>query len=101
MILHRLMKWAALLSLIGIAASGAGMAIFARSAPARAGRPAADDNRYRVTMAGGAAVEVVAVSTVPTGPDTWWKPDGSRLTEAPVDTIQPKTRAHDGEAARV
>ena len=101
MILHRLMKWTAFLSLIGIAASGAGMAIFARSTPVRAGRPAADDNRYRVTMAGGATVEVVAISTVPTGPDTWWKPDGSRLTEAPVDTIQPKTGAHEGEMARV
>ena len=52
-------------------------------------------------MAGGATIEVVAVSTVPTGPDTWWKPDGSRLAEPPVDTIEPKTVAHEGEVARV
>jgi RNA polymerase sigma factor (sigma-70 family) len=103
MILHRLMKWAAILSLIGVAASGAGMAIFARSTPSRAERLAADDNdnRYRVTMAGGATVEVVAISKVPTGPDTWWKPDGSRLAEPPVDPIQPRTSAHEGEIARV
>ena len=104
MILHNLMKWAAFLSLIGLAASGAGIAIFARSTPARAERPnpgVPDDNRFRVTMAGSVTVEVVAVSTVPTGPNTWWKPDGSRLAEPPVDTIQPKTDAREGEVARV
>jgi hypothetical protein len=52
-------------------------------------------------MAGSATIEVVAVSTVPTGPDTWWKPDGSKLAEAPVDTIERKTHADDGELARV
>ena len=104
MILHRLMKWAAFLLLIGVAAGGAGMAMLARSAPAEAERPATagpDDNRYRVTMTGGATIEVVAVSTVPTGPDTWWEPDGSRLAEPPVDTIESKTGAHEGEVARV
>jgi RNA polymerase sigma factor (sigma-70 family) len=101
MILHRLLKWTAFLTLIGAATSGAGLVILARSAPARAERPAADDNRYRVTIAGGATVEVVAVSTVPTGADTWWKPDGSRLSEPPVDTIQPRTGAHEAGVARV
>ena len=104
MILHSLMKWVAFLSLIGLAASGAGIAIFARSTPAQAVRPnpgVPDDNRFRVTMAGSVTIEVVAVSTVPTGPDTWWKPDGSRLAEPPVDAIQPKTGAHEGKVARV
>ncbi len=52
-------------------------------------------------MAGGATFEVVGVSTVPTGPDTWWKPDGSPLTEAPVDTIERKTHGREGEPVRV
>ncbi len=104
MILHRLMNWAACVFLIGVLASCAGMALLARSAPAEDERPAAtrpDDNRYRVTMAGGAAIEVVAVSTVPTGPGTWWKPDGSRLAEPPVDTIEPKTSERERKLARV
>ncbi len=102
MILHRLMKWASL-SLIGVAAGGAGVAILARSAPARDERPAPAvlDDRFRVTLAGNATVEVVAVSAVPTGRDTWWKPDGSRLAEPPADTIQPKTSEREGEIARV
>ncbi len=56
----------------------------------------ADDNRYRATFKDGATVEVVGVSTVPTGPNTWWKPDGSPLAEAPVDTIESQVRRSDG-----
>ena len=42
------------------------------------------------------------VSTVPTGPNTWWKPDGSPLAEAPVDTIESQPRAPTNrDAARV
>jgi hypothetical protein len=104
MILHRLMKWAAFLLLIGAALGGVGMAMRARSAPAEAGPAAAaepDANRYRVTMPGGATIEVVAVSTVPTGPATWWTPDGSRLAEPPVDTIEGKMGPHKGAVDRV
>ena len=36
-------------------------------------------------MAAGATVEVVAVSSFPSGPKTWWRPDGTLLDEAPVD----------------
>jgi RNA polymerase sigma factor (sigma-70 family) len=101
--LHRLMKGAAVLLLIGIASGGAGMAMLARSAPAEANAAPAnpDDNRYDITMAGGARIEVVAVSRVPTGPDTWWKPDGSRLAEAPVDTIESHLGPNDGDLDRV
>ena len=38
-----------------------------------------------MTMAGGATVEVVAVSSFPSGPKTWWRPDGTPLDEAPAD----------------
>ncbi|MDR3636796.1 MAG: RNA polymerase sigma factor [Isosphaeraceae bacterium] len=101
MILHRLLKCTACLFVIGIATGGTGIALLARSAPAAAQRPDPDDNRYRVRMTGGATIEVVAVSAVPTGPDTWWKPDGTRLSEAPVDTIESKTGAHERDMARV
>jgi hypothetical protein len=93
---HKLMKRAAALLLIGAAAGAAGLGMRARSAPpALAGRtepgPAADDGRYRAAFQSGATIEVVGVSTVPTGPDTWWKPDGSPLAEAPVDEIDRRT----------
>ncbi len=38
-------------------------------------------------MAGGATVEVVAVSRFPTGPKTWWRPDGTPLDEPFADPI--------------
>jgi RNA polymerase sigma factor (sigma-70 family) len=104
MFCHRLMKWAAALVLVGLAASGAGMAMRERPASPETPRrtaTVADDNRYRVAFPNGATVEVVGVSTVPTGPQTWWQPDGSPLAEAPVETIEPKTRAREGEVARV
>ncbi len=103
MLLHRLMKWASLLLLIGVATSGAGMALFARSA-AQEEKPSTApdrDNHYRTTVASGATIEVVGVSSVPTGPNTWWKPDGTRLTEPPVDAIKSNAKANEGEVARV
>jgi hypothetical protein len=103
MVLHRLMQWAALL-LFGIAVSFAWIVIYARSAPTESERAVwADppDQRYRASFHNGASVEVVAVSTVPTGPHTWWRPDGSPLAEAPVDTIKSHVHEHEGETARV
>ena len=102
--LHRLMKWAAALLLIGVAAGGAGIGMLARSAPPEPGQAAkavADDNRHRTSFKNGATIEVVGVSTVPTGPNTWWKPDGSPLAEAPVDTIERKISAHELGSPRV
>jgi hypothetical protein len=106
MSLHRLIKWAAALLLLGVAAGGTGlgMGMLARSAtpePERGTSAVADDNRYHASFKNGATIEVAGVSTVPTGPGTWWKPDGSPLALAPVDTIEPKVRAHEGETARV
>ena len=81
-----------------------GMGILARSAPLETPSQvggAAENNRYRATLQNGATIEVVGVSTVPTGPHTWWKPDGSPLAEAPVDTIERKTKPDAGEESRV
>ena len=90
------------LLLIGVAAGGAGMGMLARSAPPEPEQPAkavADDNRYRTSFKNGATIEVVGISTVPTGPNTWWKPDGSPLAEAPVDTIERNTGAREWGSA--
>ncbi len=90
--LHRLMKWAAALLLIGVAEDGTGMGMRARSAPPEPQRPVPIDpalDRYRVTMAGGATFEVVALSShYPSGPKTWWGPDGYPLDESPADPSQ-------------
>ena len=59
-----------------------------RRSPSRAPPPSRTTTRIARTFKDGATVEVVAISTVPTGPNTWWKPDGSPLAEAPVDTIE-------------
>ncbi len=92
--LHRLMKWAAALLLVGLVAGGAGIGMLARSAPPEAERPTeavADDNRFLASFKNGPTIEVVGVSTVPTGPNTWWKPDGSPLAVSPVNAIPRKT----------
>ena len=89
--LHHLKKWAMALLLIGVAAGSTGMSILARSAPPESEQRTeamADENRYRVTMAGGATFEVVAVSNHYGSPKTWWRPDGSPLNDAPVDRSQ-------------
>ena len=102
--LHRLTKWATAVLLIAALAGGAAVGMMAESAPPepeQRSKAAADDSRYHATFKSGATIEVIGVSTVPTGPDTWWKPDGTRLTEAPVDTIERKTSAQNGEEPRV
>jgi RNA polymerase sigma factor (sigma-70 family) len=83
--LHRLMKWATAVVLIGVTVGGAGMGMLAQSAPSVPERPASADsahNRYRVTMAGGATFEVVAILK---DFKTWYRPDGTPLDESPAD----------------
>ncbi len=43
------------------------------------------DPRWVRSLPSGATIEVVGVSPHPSGPLTWWKPDGSPLAEAPCD----------------
>ena len=104
MILQRLLGWTAAILVIGAVACGAGMAMLARSEPPEPERgnvAVADDDPYRATFKDGATVEVVGISTVPTGPHTWWKPDGSPLAEAPVDTIESRFGVRERGMARV
>jgi RNA polymerase sigma factor (sigma-70 family) len=99
---HRLTKWAAALLLIA-AAAGTGMAVLARSAPPEQGRqapPEANKNPYRATLAHGASLEVVAVSSVPSGANTWWRPDGVPLGESPADPLAYPYRVHADEEIR-
>jgi RNA polymerase sigma factor (sigma-70 family) len=98
---HRLMKWAAALLLVGVAVGGAGLGMRARSAPPEPEPPLpadTDDNRYRVTMAGGVTFEVVAVSTHYASPKIWWRPDGTPLEKAPAD---PSSDAYSGVTGEV
>jgi RNA polymerase sigma factor (sigma-70 family) len=43
------------------------------------------DRRWTATLPCGAAIEVIAVSTHPSGNATWWKPDGTPLAQPPCD----------------
>ena len=52
-------------------------------------------------MTEGVTVEVVAVSSVPTGPTTWWRPDGTPLEHAPADSLADHNRNPSAESLRV
>jgi RNA polymerase sigma factor (sigma-70 family) len=102
--LNRLLKRVAAILLIGIAGAGAGIRMLAVSAPPEtepSAKSAAAENQYRATLPNGATIEVIGVSTVPTGPHTWWKPDGSPLADEPIDPIERKTRDGGDADARV
>ena len=90
MSLHYLMKWLAALLLMGVALGGAGFGMRARSAstqPER--RPPDGPNQpvYSLRMAGDVTFEVIAVSSFPSGPKSWWRPDGTPLDEPPCDPL--------------
>ena len=80
MLLKKLKSAAAFAIVLGTAACGLGIAT---RSDTPAGAPEASDARHRTTMDHGTTIEVVAVSSVPSGPKTWWKPDGTPLDEAP------------------
>jgi hypothetical protein len=78
-----------------------GLAVGAVAAFCRLGAADSPRDRFRASFKSGATVEVVGVSTLPTGHDTWWKPDGSPLLVAPVDSIGSQFSAPDARAARL
>jgi len=53
--------------------------------PAKPDRAEAPDPIWSRTLDGGATIEVIGLSIHPSGPKTWWKPDGRPLAEAPCD----------------
>jgi hypothetical protein len=57
--------------------------------------------RHAVTMAGGFTFEVIAISSFPSGPKTWWRPDGSPIDDAPADRLPYPYSKNDDEEVRV
>ena len=55
----------------------------------------AGDRRWVRSLPSGALIEVIGVSTFPSGPDTWWRPDGTPLHPAPCDPIEPRISGDD------
>jgi hypothetical protein len=51
------------------------------------GRAGDRETDWTKMLSNGATIELVGVSPHPSGPKTWWRPDGSPLTEAPYDDM--------------
>jgi RNA polymerase sigma factor (sigma-70 family) len=71
-----------------------GRILTARS-PQIAARPAEKSNENTVrdrrwvrSLPSGAIIEIIGVSSLPSGPNTWWRPDGTPLHPAPCDPIE-------------
>jgi RNA polymerase sigma factor (sigma-70 family) len=55
----------------------------------------AGDRRWVRSLSSGALIEVIGISSFPSGPDTWWRPDGAPLRQAPCDPIEPRISGDD------
>ncbi|WP_422931970.1 RNA polymerase sigma factor [Singulisphaera sp. PoT] len=53
--------------------------------PARERVDLAPNPKFTRKMKNGTVVEVLAVSSIPSGPKTWWRPDGTPLAEPAAD----------------
>ncbi|MGO9467753.1 MAG: RNA polymerase sigma factor [Isosphaeraceae bacterium] len=51
------------------------------------------DPRWMRTLSSGATIEVLGVSPHPSGPATWWRPDGTPLLEPPCDPFRARIGA--------
>jgi RNA polymerase sigma factor (sigma-70 family) len=76
--------------------------ILAARTPQTAARPiekpnekTTGDRRWVRSLPSGAIIEVIGVSSFPSGPDTWWRPDGTPLHPAPCDPIEPRIKGDD------
>jgi RNA polymerase sigma factor (sigma-70 family) len=74
----------------------------ARRPPQTAANPAetpnektTGDRRWVRSLPSGAIIEVIGVSSFPSGPNTWWRPDGTPLHPAPCDPIEPRIKGDD------
>lgn len=79
-----------LLAAVGLAAIGAG--VLAQQTPQAEGQAASKPSRVAEgdrpwirTLPNGATIEVIGVSPHPSGPQTWWGPEGSPLAQPPCD----------------
>ncbi|APW62736.1 ECF RNA polymerase sigma factor SigW [Paludisphaera borealis] len=63
-------------------------------------RPVAMDSRWVKSLPNGATIEVVGVSTHPSGPRTWWHPNGTPLEQPPCDPSDAKISSGDLRGAR-
>jgi RNA polymerase sigma factor (sigma-70 family) len=54
------------------------------------GQKTVGDRRWVRSLPSGAIIEIIGVSSFPSGPDTWWHPDGTPLHPAPCDPIEPR-----------
>ena len=52
-------------------------------------------------MAGDVTFEVIAVSSFPSGPKSWWRPDGTPLDEPPADPMSYPVRQQPDEERRI
>jgi RNA polymerase sigma factor (sigma-70 family) len=57
--------------------------------PAEKPKKTVGDRRWVRSLPSGAIIEVIGVSSSPSGPDSWWRPDGTPLYPAPCDPIPP------------
>jgi len=72
----------------GLVAIAVGLLLGLGTGPAAVGQAAkegasGDGSAWRKALPDGAVVELVGISPAPSGPGTWWRPDGSPLPEAP------------------
>jgi RNA polymerase sigma factor (sigma-70 family) len=93
---------AALCAALGLAIGVASLAQPAANqkapAPVALQQPGAapvDRSRWTRSFPSGTTVELVGLSTYPSGPNTWWSPDGRPLAEAPGDPFEKNITAQD------
>jgi hypothetical protein len=92
--------WACLALLVAVVWGVTGLPQSAPVAVADQQDPAPAAGRFRASV-GEATIEVVAVSSHPTGSQTWWAPDGTPLAEAPADPVAVDIGGHEGDVLRV
>jgi RNA polymerase sigma factor (sigma-70 family) len=63
----------------------------------KADAKAETDSRWVRSLPNGATIQVVGISLYPSGPDTWWRPDGTPLPEPPCERSA-TTATSDGDA---
>ncbi len=68
--------------------------------PAEPAGANAPNSLWSRTLPGGTTIEVVGLSFHPSGPKTWWKPDGTPLAEPPCDRSRTPVNDDPDEALR-